>query len=168
MSELKDEVIDGWKNNEAISEYQKGFEVVAENAEQAVARPLAFKEWRVGDFCRVKYYDGLYYEGVIKAMKKNVCKVEYIGYSERDRFHRTHLEESFGEEARERQIEEAEAFNYGYNDKYGKADQSGRKDHRCASRCHGYEEDLSEFGACAPSPVQSVCNICIDDVEEFE
>ncbi|GFY46375.1 hypothetical protein TNIN_430861, partial [Trichonephila inaurata madagascariensis] len=48
-------------------------------------------------------------------------------------------------------------------DKYGKAAKSVRKDHRCASRCHGYEEDLSEFGACAPTPVQSVSNICVDD-----
>ncbi|GFX04639.1 DUF4817 domain-containing protein [Trichonephila clavipes] len=44
------------------------------------------------------------------------------------------------------------------NDKSGKAAQSGRKDRRCASKSHGYEENLSECGTCAPTPVQSVEN----------
>ncbi|GFY11834.1 transposable element Tcb1 transposase [Trichonephila clavipes] len=155
MSELKDEVIDGWKDRKVISECVKGLEVITEKVEEVVANPLALKKWNVGDFCRVRYDDGFYYEGVIKDLKKNVYKVEYIGYYESDRFHRSALVESFGEEARERQIEEAGAFNYRYNDKYGKAAQSGRKDHRYASKSHGYEENLSECGACAPTPVQS-------------
>ncbi|GFQ73152.1 hypothetical protein TNCT_367151 [Trichonephila clavata] len=142
MSVLMKEIFEGWKDREATIKFLKELEGMTEKAEEVVGNPLAFKEWNVGDLCRVKYCDGFYYDGVIIDMKKNICTVRYIGYPEWDKFHRTELKEP-----RETQ-----------NDKTGKSanhSKSGKKNRKTASESDENEEDLSECGACAPTPVTS-------------
>lgn len=67
------------------------------------------EKWKVGDKCRCQYSEDLnYYEADIVDIMGSMCIVKYVGYENQEKISLKNLKQSKGDEARFKQIQNAE------------------------------------------------------------